>query len=769
MGIRRLACALVCGVSALTLWAGGGPLPGTSLLEGTNDLSDAYLSGLDRFMLAETVRVCGERAARWDHAATEIGGDAEAFGRFTATNRQALARLVGVRDARVAFDAPEPVATLTHSAVLGETPTHTLIEIRWPVLPGFFAEGLLLDPKSRPVRANVVHIPHAGRTPEQVLGLVPGGAEGAGFAFPGDGVRMVLPIAVSRTKRMFESRMPNPHAGQYGGMPGKKVMPCREFVYRPAYTMGRHIIGYEVQEVLALVDWFARDAPGTPVRVEGWGDGGLVAFYAGALDPRIGETAVAGYFSDRSELWREPIDRNVFGLLSAFGDAEIATLIAPRRLEVITAPGPVETVTRERGEGGAPGRLTSPDAATAAREAERARRLARPFGGRAWLSVLPSAGARAGAGLDKGAARFAGAVRLPDAQTREQRVIAGMDGFSQQLLEDSPAVRRAFLSKLDFSSPEAYDRSAAPYRAYYRDEVMGHLTRPKLPPNPRSRLLYETGAYTCYEVLLDVFPDFALDGYLLLPKNIAPGERRPAVVAQHGRGGTPCTLLATDRGGRATYHAIALRLAEKGYVVFLPQNPYIFEDRCRQLQRKANPIKLSLYAVICAQYEQMFAWFATLPQIDLKRVAFIGQSYGGKTAVRVPPVMPEFCLSISTGDFNDGVTKMASTRYPFSFALWDEYEIFEFDFGNTFNYSDLASLMAPRPFMVQRGHADGVAWDEFVGYEYALVRRNYAALKLSDRTVIDWFDGGHEIDVEAALAFFDRFLLSSAEKKSGGR
>ena len=125
---------------------------------------------------------------------------------------------------------------------------------------------------------------------------------------------------------------------------------------------------------------------------------------------------------------------------------------------------------------------------------------------------------------------------------------------------------------------------------------------------------------------------------------------------------------------------------------------------------------------------------------------------------RVPPVMKEFCLAISTGDFNEGVTKMASTSYPFSFALWDEYEMFEFDLGNTFNYSDLANLMAPRPFMAQRGHSDGVAWDEFVGYEYALVRQRYAKLKIPERTEIYWFDGGHEIAVEPAIKFFDRFL-----------
>jgi cephalosporin-C deacetylase-like acetyl esterase len=733
-------------------------LPDTAPLTGTNSLSDAYVSGLDRFMLTETEKLSHERARHWRR---DFRAGAEGYVASVATNRQQLARMLGVRDARVAFDAPTLAATLSQSAVLGETATHTLYEIRWPVLGGFQAEGLLLEPRAKPVVQNIIHIPHAGITPEQLLGLAQGGqAASAGFSFPAQGCRMVLPAVVSRAKRTYLSEVPNPYYGkQYAAMPGGKVMPNREFVYRPAYTMGRHIIGYEVQEVLALADWFSKENSQAGLRVEGWGDGGMLAFYAGALDPRISETVVAGYFCSRENLWQEPIDRNVFGLLREFGDAEIATLIAPRKLTVVAVPGPVETVTRDKGEGGAPGELVSPEIGAVTREFEKARDLVKPFASLHWITLALEPEKALSPRLPDGAKLFKGAVRVPDAEAREKRLVQGMNAFSQHLLAVSPASRREFMSKLDYASLQDYDRSAEAYRDYYREEIMGRIRTPKLPLNPRSRLVAETEKYACYEVVLDVLPDFMLYGYLLLPKDVKSGEKRPVVVTQHGRGGTPRTVMSLEQGGLKTYHAIAPRLAEKGYVVFAPQNPYIFEDRYRQLQRKANPLKLSLYSVIHAQYEQMFEWLKTVPQADASKVAFIGQSYGGKTAVRVPPVMPGFCLAITTGDFNEGVTKMASTLYPFSFALWDEYEIFEFDLGNTFNYSDLAGLMAPRPFMVERGHSDGVAWDEFVGYEYAFVRRLYTRLKIPERTVIDWFDGGHEIDIDPALAFFDRFLL----------
>ena len=59
--------------------------------------------------------------------------------------------------------------------------------------------------------------------------------------------------------------------------------------------------------------------------------------------------------------------------------------------------------------------------------------------------------------------------------------------------------------------------------------------------------------------------------------------------------------------------------------------------------------------------------------------------------------------------------------------MWTgEYEMFEFDLGNTFNYAEMAALIAPRPFMVERGHDDGVGIDEMVAYEYAKIRYLYA-------------------------------------------
>ena len=45
-------------------------------------------------------------------------------------------------------------------------------------------------------------------------------------------------------------------------------------------------------------------SPALPVGVIGYGEGGLLALYSGAADPRIGAVVVSGYFEQREGLWR---------------------------------------------------------------------------------------------------------------------------------------------------------------------------------------------------------------------------------------------------------------------------------------------------------------------------------------------------------------------------------------------------------------------------------------------------------------------------------
>ena len=52
---------------------------------------------------------------------------------------------------------------------------------------------------------------------------------------------------------------------------------------------------------------------------------------------------------------------------------------------------------------------------------------------------------------------------------------------------------------------------------------------------------------------------------------------------------------------------------------------------------------------------------------------------------------------------------------------------------------EMAGLIAPRPFMVERGHRDGVGIDEWVAYEFAKVKLLYVDLKIPELAQIEYF------------------------------
>jgi len=554
--------------------------------------------------------------------------------------------------------------------------------------------------------------------------------------------------------------------------------PHREFIYRMAFEMGRHIIGYEVQKILAAVDWFAHEAGGRtlPIGVIGYGEGGLLALYSGAADTRIDVVLVSGYFQSRQEIWKEPIYRNVWGLLYEFGDAELASLIAPRKLIIEASKGPeVEgpPPVRDGRSGAAPGRLVSPSLESMESEFNRALQFFKMLKVEENLKLVKSGNGIAQPGSNVALAAFLTALGMEsplkpqgtpptdlradfDPNERLLRQFEQLVEFTQEVVRQSVFRRQEFWAKADNSSVERWKETSAYYRNYLWDEVIGRFPPPDVPANPRTRLFLEQPNWIAYEVMLDVWQDVFAYGILLIPRDIEEGERRPVVVCQHGLEGRP--QPSVDPTIESAYNSFGAQLTDLGFVVYAPQNPYIGGDNFRVLQRKANPLKKSLFSFIVRQHERTLEWLAQQPFVDSERIAFYGLSYGGKTAVRVPPLLDGYALSICSADFNEWIVKNTTVDYRYSYMFTGEYEMFEFDLGNTFNYSELASLMVPRPFMVERGHHDGVAPDEWVAYEYAKVRRLYAILGIPDKTAIEFFNGGHMINGQGTFDFLHRHL-----------
>ena len=747
-------------------------LQGTQPLTLEGDLAAQMVAGIDAWLGKAVDASVTQRDRRWKR-------DVTSHDRYVASiepNRARFRTIIGATDVReeVVLHEIAPIAPSGNRvpAQYAKGDGYTVHAVRWNVLTGMVAEGLLLVPDGPPV-ADIIALPDCDWTPEMLVGLAPGVPDAAQFGrrLAEQGCRVLIPLLINR-------------ACTHSGIPAFRMtnQPHREFLYRAAYQMGRHIIGYEVQKILAGVDWFTGSAPRRPIGVAGYGEGGLLAFYAAAADTRIDAALVSGYFQSRETLFREPIYRNVWGLLDEFGDAEIASLIAPRSLiveasrhpEVVGPPPP----TPER-SGAAPGFITTPSLHQVTEEFSRARGLVADLHPSVDLSLVISDDGNELPGTDDARTALLTSLTnttvpvrpvgtppvasqpLIDAEARLACQFHSILEHTQYLMREGEFRRGDFWAGADASTVESWTSSVKTYRDYLWDEIIGRLPVSDVPINPRTRQVYATPAFTGYEVVLDVYDTVFAYGILLVPSNIPAGERRPVVVCQHGLEGRPQDV-ADPAVDNHYYHRYACALAERGYVTYAPQNPYIGGNTFRETLRKAHPLKLSLYAFIVRQHEQTLEWLASLPFVDPERLAFYGLSYGGKTAMRIPTLLDRYCLSICSADYNEWIWKNVSARHRYSYLITGEYDMPEFDLGNTFNYAELSWLMCPRPFMVERGHHDGVAPDEWVAYEYAKTQRRYVLMGIGDRTALEVFNGPHSINGDGTFAFLDRHLLGGA-------
>ena len=204
--------------------------------------------------------------------------------------------------------------------LIAETSKYRVFQVRWPVFNRVSGEGLLLEPKSKPV-GTVIAVPDADQQPEQLVGLADGVPAASQFArhLAENGYQVLVPVIISRTL-VFPDR--------------DKQQTYREWLYRQSFQMGRHIIGYEVQKIMSAIDWFRQNNSQEKIGIAGYNEGGLLAFYAAAVDKRIDVVMVSGYFNSRQKVWDEPLYRNVWAILTEFGDAEIASLVAPRPMVI---------------------------------------------------------------------------------------------------------------------------------------------------------------------------------------------------------------------------------------------------------------------------------------------------------------------------------------------------------------------------------------------------------------------------------------------------
>lgn len=781
--IASLSSLILCSMFLIALpssfAAEGDPLPGTERLTMTGDIARQLLDGAHRFVDAQTAEAIKRRTEAFKTEAQSP----ESFERSLEEKRTLLAGMLGAFDQREPWHGFELLATTEHSSLLFDCDQYAIHAVRWPAVSNVHGEGLLIEPKNNlPPKYAVIVLAGEDPTDKQLEFVA---------TLASSGVRVLLPVMVDRG---------NEYSSTANGTI-KTGLTNREFCYRPAFELRHHLIGYEVQKSVAAAEGLVKEGEGRkqPVTVGmiDLGGYGPIGLYAMALCRSISFGQINLGNGMAVPMDQQPLDQNVFGFLEECAFADLMSMVAPRRLVLSESRewnrskdrrtkfgergGPSPTLNDEYPKTPDGNARWQKDAETLEEAYFAKHSLANELS--EWQSIVKSkrkegvstVTIRSGdeEGIDPTLLNLIGidekSETISPAGFSYTNYLKGRIGpqvreiidDTQELLEESPYTRDEYWKDGKEARKEhslvKWKAATDFYRTIFEISTIGSFDGEMLPAHPRTRQVYDTPAFTGYEVVLDVYPELIAYGILLVPKGIKEGERRPVVVTQHGLEGRPQDVADPSINNPA-YNQYGCRLAERGFVVFAPQNLYIFHDRFRHLQRKLNPIGKTLFSVIVPQHQQIVDWLETLPFVDGKRIGFYGLSYGGKSAMRIPALVEKYALSICSADFNDWVWKNASTRSPYSYVNTMEYEIFEFGLGPTFNYAEMAALIAPRPFMVERGHHDGVAPDDRVASEYAKIRLMYSDLGIPDRTEIEFFNGPHTIHGVGTFKFLHRHL-----------
>jgi len=324
-----------------------------------------------------------------------------------------------------------------------------------------------------------------------------------------------------------------------------------------------------------------------------------------------------------------------------------------------------------------------------------------------------------------------------------------LDAYILALKGDKGRLGAAF--NPDFSSVRGYESSTRNLRKLFADSIGYPPPGGPISEKPSFTKMGEDSQGTYYRAMIPVLPGVHAEGIYIVPKGVK--GRVPLVISMHGGGGSP--ELVVFNGG-SNYHDMAHGAVKRGYAVFAPQHlfsaPGYPGDIRNRTDDRLRLVGTSLTAVEIAKITRSIDVLAKRPEIDGKRIAMVGLSYGGYYALVTPALDQRIKVSVSSCYF--GVQEFRyegdELSVPSDFRFMDRFTLFR--------DSEIGALICPRALLIQAGKNDDAPHRD-MGIKLApSVASYYDRLGIADRFKFVVFDGGHEFKDATAWEFVARFL-----------
>ncbi len=291
-----------------------------------------------------------------------------------------------------------------------------------------------------------------------------------------------------------------------------------------------------------------------------------------------------------------------------------------------------------------------------------------------------------------------------------------------------------------------------------------------VPLEPEVTEEHDEGQWVRRRVLFQSEAMMTVPCWLLVPKGIRAGERRPGIMALHGHGNGKDDVVGLDHGDadrrsniEAHNYDYARQFAERGYVVLAPDHRNFGErryaserlgqrDPCNIMMLKAELLGRNMLLCNVWDARRGIDYLQSRPEVDPERIGAVGLSYGGTMTLWLAALDERIraaCVSCYVSRFGAYALAMDNTCGVQTPSCFLEYldEMWE-----------LAALIAPRPLLVENGKADAGFPIEDSLTQHAQIARVYEVVGVPERADFDVFDGGHEFSGRKAFDWFARWL-----------
>ncbi len=253
----------------------------------------------------------------------------------------------------------------------------------------------------------------------------------------------------------------------------------------------------------------------------------------------------------------------------------------------------------------------------------------------------------------------------------------------------------------------------------------------------------------------EVEPGRRVQAYLLRPRTETSG-RRPALVVFHGT--TTETSKSVAGLGEFPHKAIALRLAERGFITICPAN-YLWEEKSYlaavAAAKKRHPQSLGM-ATMLADGQRAVDVLLSLSDVDPQRIGAIGHSLGAKEVL----YLMAFDDRVKAGVSSEGGVGLHSTNWEAPWYLGPGIK--QSDFPR--NHHELTAIIAPRPLLVLGGETGKGCADGDRSWPYLAVGNDVSRLLgATPRHGLLNHHEGHLLSPTTALKAFEWLMFYVAE------